>query len=129
MSVLVQTSGGAMLLGCFGSLQLDGWVRRSRAFCATALLRSRSLSRFSMLVLATRTPSRTPESSFKVIFEDPGCHFAKLDAPLLSAMLSGEVGKPLSASHVDTLSPLWRPRNDCRLNASAATIRALIDGM
>jgi hypothetical protein len=64
MSVLVQTSGGAMLLGCFGSLQLEGWVRRSWTFWAAALLRSCSLSRSSMMVLVTIMPPWT----FKVVF-------------------------------------------------------------
>jgi hypothetical protein len=42
ISALVQTSGGAMLLDCLGSLQLEGCATRSLAFSTDLLARCRS---------------------------------------------------------------------------------------
>jgi hypothetical protein len=49
MSALVQTSGGAILLGCFASFQLDGCVSLKWALLAAALPRSLGLRRSIIL--------------------------------------------------------------------------------
>jgi hypothetical protein len=55
MSALVQTPGGAMLLDCFASFQLDGCVSLKWAFLVAALPRSRILSRSAILKIGMRT--------------------------------------------------------------------------
>ena len=70
MSALVHTSGGAMLLFCLGSRQLDGCVTRSLTFSFAAWLRLRRLTGVSMMMKLRRfntssdstTPYLNPET-------------------------------------------------------------------
>jgi hypothetical protein len=59
MSALVQTSGGAMLLGCFANFQLDGCVSLEWALLAAALPRSLSLRRPIILTMRMLLVNRT----------------------------------------------------------------------